>query len=496
MPVILFLGGFLRWYWAIPAILICLVSLWSVVRTRAQEQPRYAVSVRPLSLLLLFLAIMVWTQLGGMNGLLFQTQDWHERNAVFRDLITHRWPVVYENGTALVYYVGHWLPPALIGKLAKALFHSESVTWAIGRMALWVWSSIGLTILVLCLFAYSSANSPAKRVGVFLLFVFFSGMDILGAVRTGKLDYLLTPDVLHLEWWMPNGNQYTSITACIYWVFNQSIIPWIATICFLMDQDERHYMLYAVSCLVCGPLPLVGLAILMVGRAAGRFFHCLRTGEGGQWLRSVFSVSNVLLLLCVPCIAAYLLCSRAIGATESSALVQEGTSLFSRRYWNRELLRFFSLEVGIYILLIWNDHKKDFLLYVVAASLMLIPYFHVGLSTDFCMRASIPAILVTLAYSAKYLNTHLQARTGERLKGKEGRRRICALLLALALLIGAATPCLEIYRGLYHVVTEGSIHLGKDALTTLGNYPHLVNFLTSDMEHQLFYRYLARESAP
>lgn len=42
------------------------------------------------------------------------------RNAVFMDLVERPWPV-QSGGNALVYYLGFWLPSALVAKLTHSL---------------------------------------------------------------------------------------------------------------------------------------------------------------------------------------------------------------------------------------------------------------------------------------------------------------------------------------------------------------------------------------
>lgn len=59
-----------------------------------------------------------------------------------------------------------------------------------------------------------------KKQGIGLLFlIFFSGMDILGALYSSRLPDLLAYDAMHLEWWT-NDFQFSSLTTCLFWVFN------------------------------------------------------------------------------------------------------------------------------------------------------------------------------------------------------------------------------------------------------------------------------------
>ena len=494
IPVVLFLTCFLKWYFALVGLAAIGLSYFNILKHRKENTLRpEVIELRVSTMIVLFFSALLWCQLGGLNGYLFQTSDWDCRNAIFRDLITHRWPVVYESSnSALVYYVGHWLPAALVGKAADMLFHSAEFTWFAGRMALWVWTALGLSLIMLLLFAFVNAKSSKKRVIAVIVFIFFSGLDCIGTILNHEIKRLLSPEILHLEWWPKNGYQYTSITACLYWVFNQSVIPWLVTLCFLMDEDERNYLIYGVACLICGPLPLIGLAILMISRASSRFVTCICKKRVGSWFKAVFSPGNMLILiLIIPLLVAYMIGNNAIAATETSEFVAERASFFSSAYWNGDLLVFFMLEVGIYLLLVWNEHKKDTLFYAIGISLLCIPYFHVGISTDFCMRASLPGVFITMAYVAEYLTKYFSL---PKKKGniKKDFKRICATMLAVVFLFGAITPLIEIYRGIYKVIEAKALVLPCDTIVTFDDGTVSVNFSTTDADQKFFYKYLAR----
>ena len=122
LPAFLFLAFFLRLTAAVP----CIAAYAAVLCFALRKDPEAAgaekqITVPARTLTVLFLLVLLWTFLGGLNGHWFQTSDWDCRNAIFRDLITHDWPVRYQNGSALVYYIGHWLPAAGLAKLLLPL---------------------------------------------------------------------------------------------------------------------------------------------------------------------------------------------------------------------------------------------------------------------------------------------------------------------------------------------------------------------------------------
>ena len=90
------------------------------------------------------------------------------------------------------------------------------------RMALWGWTALGTYLAALNLLVYLRADTGKKQ-GIGLLFlIFFSGMDILGTLYSSRLPDLLAYDAMHLEWWT-NDFQFSSLTTCLFWVFNQTV---------------------------------------------------------------------------------------------------------------------------------------------------------------------------------------------------------------------------------------------------------------------------------
>lgn len=490
LPVLIFLAGFLKWYVALPGVCAVCIGLYQVLIPREPGiNTGKSIMLSWWSIAGVFALILLWTQLGGMNGYLYQAEDWAARNAVFRDLITHSWPVTYQNGhSALVYYIGHWLPAALAGKLAGCIFQTEKAIWFCSRMALWLWSSFGMTILVLMVFLYVNAENHRKRITVLLTMILFSGMDIIGNILVGNLDHTFSPEVLHLEWWAPNKYQFTSITTCLYWVFNQAIIPWIVTMLVLMDKDAKHYLLYIASCMVCAPMPAVGLCILMAGKAVEGL---KKTEKLTGWLKKILSVSNILVLVTIiPVMAAYLLCSNATGKIGAGP-VTDGTD--SSIVLLIKFLAFFILEIGTVLLLLWPGNRKNILFYIAGISLMIIPAIRIGHGTDFCMRGSIPALFLIMVYSADYLiNTDWKVKEKVLPLKHAPARRTVSVLLILVLLIGAMTPAMEFYRGIYHVVSERKLSLPCDTTYSFENDADNETFTCKEYEKQWFYKLFAK----
>ena len=168
-PFMLFLFGWVRLTIAIPLALILFVAIYKLLITHHQSPS--TTNYQPSTIYWL-LATGIWLLLSGIGGYTFQNWDHNWRNVVFRDLVNFDWPVYYaqpESGPVkmLVYYVGFWLPSALIAKFTN---------WQIANFALFVWSLIGLLLITHQLGTFfKTSNFKAT-----LLLIFFSGLDVLG----------------------------------------------------------------------------------------------------------------------------------------------------------------------------------------------------------------------------------------------------------------------------------------------------------------------------
>ena len=99
---------------------------------------------------------------------------------------------------------------------------------------------------------------------------------------------------------------------------------------------------------------------------------------------------------------------------------------------------FMILEVGIYYIAIYDFKKKDPLYYITLAWLGMCPLLRVGFGGDFCMRASIPALLILCLLVMQSLQESIRRK-------KYGA--FCGIILLL--LIGSVTPIHEINRTVY-----------------------------------------------
>ena len=105
------------------------------------------------------------------------------------------------------------------------------------------------------------------------------------------------------------------------------------------------------------------------------------------------------------------------------------------------------------------------------------------------MRATIPALFVLMVYCAEYLINELPHFGMHRFFEK------CLLVcLVIGLLIGVCTPAMEMFRSIYHVVTQKTILLAKDPFGSIGTLNEANNFVAIDYKDDFFFQHLAAPS--
>ncbi|MHB0938106.1 MAG: hypothetical protein ACYDCO_21090 [Armatimonadota bacterium] len=470
LPPLLFVLGWLRWYLAIPVAAVLVVSYLRCLRSESYQSAIFLLGAPGAKQQLLLLAgvVVLWFLLSGLGGYTYQNGPDHDlRNAVFRDLVACQWPLVetpradadFLAGApkvAYVYYLGHWLPAAAIGKVLglRAATH-----------ALFLWSLLGGLLALYFFFRHLGT----LRVGLGLLFLAFSGLDVIGyLVIQGQLPAAGQ----HIEWWATYF-QYSSVTTTLFWVYNQTIAVWLIVMLLLNQRTARNAgYLYAMSFIV-GPYSALGMLPLVLYQVI-RSVRAVR-----QWL--TFQNVAPVLLLALVCGSYYL--------ASTNASVRTGW-LFQIWPYSPEalltLLLFWLLEFGLLLLIIGHAFKREPLFWITAGLLLFIPCFHSGICNEFAMRASIPPLLLAMVYCARYFTL-------------PNRNRLATVGLMVLLLLGAWTPAAEVQRCLQHAAFWPMPADEYRSSTYTGAYPLMLTnenfkyYLSLEPEGSFFFKYLARK---
>ena len=296
LPSLIFVVGFLRWYIAYPIAIICILAYIAILLDIRKEKKLYeeqVIHIKPINLIIIVAIATLWCYLSGLGNFYYQSGDWCARNAIFRDLIRFDWPVEYSSKeTILVYYIGYWLPSALIGKIFYSTTGSLDLAWNIGNVFLWIWSAVCLVIIILMLLVFLNAKSSKRVWTAVAVFIGFSGLDIVGTLICNTWG---TPLPDHIERW--TVFQFSSMATCLGWVFNQAVFSWLATICFLSEKKVRNYAFIIVCALTSAPLPCIGLGIYMIAIATIKLWDAFKGKQIKGFFGDVFTFQNVALTL-------------------------------------------------------------------------------------------------------------------------------------------------------------------------------------------------------
>jgi len=250
LPYLIFFGGWLKWHLALLCIglvvlplLYCIRETVQMVEAGQEQLSGSLFSIRHVILVLLI--SILFLGISGVAGYGYQDTDWLKHNAILKDLIERPWPVVYRlerQAAPLVYYIAYYLPAALLGKLGG---------WLLANQVLFAWSWIGL---VLAMLWFITLNRRAAFT-VILLFVMFSGLDVIGQMVTRSVVAPIRPEVRailswdHIEQWSI-GWQYSSNATLLFWVPHQALAGWIASgllLYAILYSPQRKYSLFYFS---------------------------------------------------------------------------------------------------------------------------------------------------------------------------------------------------------------------------------------------------------
>ncbi len=415
LPFIIFCMGWLRLTIVLPIIAVILWVLWQYFNSDQESKNEFPSRI---TVYLLF-ATGLWVFLSGVGGYTFQNWDHHWRNVVLRDLINYPWPVVYaspESGPIkmLIYYVGYWLPAALVGKIFG---------WGAANFALFLWTWLGVLLVTLQL-SFKLKTSALKTI---LLLVLFSGMDALSPLLFAQEYPTLWLPIQHLEIW--SGNlQYSSFTTQLFWVFNQAVPAWLCIALILESDRQEHSTAFQISqkifiwslCFFFAPIASIGL-----------FPYLLL-----EWFKRIDFKSpfknlrfDALLASGIIALVSYLFFS------SNSAAQERGFQSVAIK----DMLVFFLLDGGILWLLLaplkWRDPRWA----LTGFLLLVLPFIQFGNGRDFVMRASIAPLF------------YLLLMTGEAIFQNTGPR-FYRIAFAAILIVGALTPLYEINRSVYRSV--------------------------------------------
>lgn len=468
LPVIIFLIGWCKWYIALPSVLVVCASFWLCIREHSCGAEKLSIKANLTKCCSILLIILVWVSLSGIGGYVWQNEDHSFRNAIFNLLVENSWPVTdtitvngYMQERGLVYYIGFWLPAALIGKL----FGVNA-----GYAAQFVWAVTGIALF------YALVCAWRRKIVIWplLVIIFFSGADAVGTLLNSNSVVRLLGST-HLERW-PRHYQFSSMTTQLFWVFNQAIPAWLASAMVFLSEKPKNMIFTWSLIMITSTLPFAGLLpfvlYFMIFRCGWKnngtvpqllgsawknwgsiqnilgggivgfislFYLMGNVSAGNSSLRSalaplfqsgmsawaIVAMAAVLLLFLLAAlwgIAALFLRGKGsyvlgaskyalaiVGVCVAGYVLMDSYGSNTLVYKLVFLFTFYMLEAGIYLVCLKDRGINRALFWGTALWLLAIPLIKVGSSLDFCMRASIPALILIMFWLIDALDT--RART-------------------------------------------------------------------------------------
>lgn len=488
IPYLIFFTGWLRWYFALPGIILIIIPVFlyfreahQTLKSKHHHQQLLRINLKHIIIsILLALTLLV---ISGVGGYGYQNSDWRKHNAIFKDLITRPWPVVYKVNdikSPLVYYIAYYLPAALVGKLGG---------WFWANQFLFVWTFIGLILAMLWFLIL------ILRAHYFIpfLFAFFSGLDALGLWLINWLNNkpFFSGNWRHIEWWAMIW-QYSSHLSLLFWVPNQAVAAWIISAVIIQSilyhPSKRYILFYLSLTLLWSPFITIGVSLYLFGDFLT---------ESGTLLKRIskyISVPNIcgfVLMVILSLFYSARFYTRPLPARGNLAtgfiFFMQGYS----KYWPRVfgfLLLFCFLEFGVYGVMIGlsetiSDLKTKSVFFTTMIYLSLLPFYRYGYNNDLVMRASIPALFIL---------SILLVRTLDNCSIKNYK----TIILIIFFLIGSITPLVECRRHINRIYRAETILRMKPSTKVQDLWSLHKNVYEKKRGSSFFLQYIGSQNAP
>lgn len=432
LPYFIFVPGWLN---TPTAIVVLVIFVYCLLRTLRATTSSKEASVSGQALLA-FCLVLLWVNLSGVGGYGYQSYDYTMHNARLNDLVNYSWPLRYEqtrwgDDKNFVYYMGYFLPAAIIGKLtnfnaainALHILTLFSVTLALrwlSLLSLWRFS----VVLVLVFMAFG----PQDFFGLAALYPF------MGDISVGDYFHKVLGGDL-VEFWASEGSNifmgsFVANTAQLFWSPPQVIAGWLmmALLTFLYWQKRFAQFVFVYS-LLCLWAPLVMIALLPFV-AAATLPILLKNWQDVITLENVLGAGTLTLLF----LSFYLAGSTLHNPSEWIWVDHKPLAVKLL-----VLAVFYLFSWGLYTLAISPALKKTewryrYWFWVLVASLLVLPLRSYGAYADLLCRGSAPLMFLLLVYVLRALSFYQNAQQKPR-----------QLLIIVLLLAGSASALSQHY---------------------------------------------------
>ncbi len=403
VPIIVFIIGFLKIYLAIPFSLIFVASLYLYYKDFNKDKDKNLISDDKISvsttyLLISFVAIVIYTIVSGVGEFTWTTIDHRVRWSILLDLIDYKWPVIYdfstqsnpavreilgEGSAAFTYYYTIWMVPACVGKVFGLMA---------ARITLVIWTSIGLYLMLIGVGLWEKKLGYVALVGL----LFFGGLDVFPYTVKTLLGLGGT-----WEGWNEQMYIHGSYSQMMN-VFHQSIPGWLITLLVISNKNNRSIGFIGSLMFCYSPWATIGLLPIAFCQL---FRKDMLSKDIKTNLTNIFNFNN----LCVPLLILLIFVPFFTANPEATSVrgfiwnfIDGGPLRILVDY-----LLYVIIEFGIWVLIVYKDYKKEPLLWVLFAELLIFPIYNISSLNDLLMRGSMAPMIILMLMAINTLEKNI-----------------------------------------------------------------------------------------
>jgi hypothetical protein len=354
------------------------------------------------------LIAFVLSVIGGQGHFFFVKDDWLIRDAVLADLVDRWLPAIYAHegeNWILRAPLGMYLPPAGIGHL-------------FGLYAAHLALLVQTSIILGGFFYVSTCVWPRRRLAFLLLFVLFSGVDVIPTLMKTGGEWLPRYLFFWAEWWSYDNN-----VANLFWTPNHALPGWwFAALALLYLNREID-----LAALAAATIPLVLWSPITLMGAVPIFALLAITASRSEFSLRFLGACGVLLGFAP--VLVYL-------GIDAAAVPHEWLIVKNGFFDEYSVFISFALPQAVFALIFYQRIDPWFRTTLLASItvLFLIPLYSLGFMNDLSQRASIvPLALVAFGFNSLLID-FLTARNA-----------IIGVAATPIALLAAVSPALELY---------------------------------------------------
>jgi len=487
----------LHWYVGIPASLLLGYAAYLFLKQNHDIAKKTSVSFLSWTNLVVALLLFLFLLFTGHGMIIGGTgYDTPWRNAVYYDLIAQSWPVTYEfSGCALVYYLTYWIVPA-------GICHVFGLQKNAADIILFFWTFTGLHTFVLLLLDYVKAKKT-QYVPLLFIFLFWSGLNTIAMLMESAAG--VNQFYIDTEWgwntwqftgFVQNGYELNYMVRTTFDslanIYHQFVPMLLCTILFLKYRSVKGLLFITLLLIPFSPLGAIGLCILAMTEILKQLVISIRHHNFILKIKDILSITNIIpVCTIVPVFFLYFTANNALGHTNSlwsAPLAAYGIPRIAMFTF------YYLIYFGIFLVLCHVHVKDRTLFWSVLISLIILPLFKVGRTTDFGWNASMPGFYIIMVFIMQNILIFSH-------KTLWNKRSVATIVI---LLIAATTPCLQMASQYKKCIEDqstlvyvdapniGNSFSNKPLLWVEKNYSDLRNFESPDYRQTKFYMYLAR----